>query len=439
MAKFFAPSKISENMRATPEGFLLCLNVPIARTGVYDYGPGESPIEVGEGGVAKVERTPEEVFNPKTMASFEGKPLTIEHPKEFVSPENWKDLAKGTIQNVRKGEGEYDGWMIADVLINDEEAISLVKEGMRALSCGYEADCVQTDVGRGYQQNIIGNHLALVEAGRAGPDCEIRDSQGAKMSTKPKKNDWFKKFQDTMISAFKDAEGQMGEETAKDADPAASAKEGNGTAYDELVKTMKDLCGKMDAAMESKKPKPADADASEQVEGTDADPEENSLEQRLAKLEQLVTKMVQGTSDEDPDGDEMDDDDDLAGGGGMEDDDKDAPGKHQDSVSRAEILSPGIEKKGKSLEKRALEAAYKTEDGKKVIETLTGGKKPNFNDAAQVKTMFIAAAELIRSNRGESFSRHKTLNPKQLHDKWAPPKTADDINKANEAFWNKSK
>ena len=51
---------------------------------------------------------------------------------------------------------------------------------MREVSCGYDADYEQTSPGKGKQSNIIGNHLALVDQGRAGHAYAIQDHKGAK-------------------------------------------------------------------------------------------------------------------------------------------------------------------------------------------------------------------------------------------------------------------
>ena len=79
-------SRISENMAETPEGFLVCRSVPIARTGAQTYLPEE--IGLPGGAPVSVFRTEREVFSPAALASFEGKPVTLGHPPEDVSPRN---------------------------------------------------------------------------------------------------------------------------------------------------------------------------------------------------------------------------------------------------------------------------------------------------------------------------------------------------------------
>ena len=49
--KYFVTSKISDNIRKTPEGYLVCIGVPIGRTGVQEYGEDETPIDPDENGV----------------------------------------------------------------------------------------------------------------------------------------------------------------------------------------------------------------------------------------------------------------------------------------------------------------------------------------------------------------------------------------------------
>ncbi len=57
-------TRLSENIsRREPEGYLLCLNVPVARTGTQEYLPAEIGLP-GSGEPVPVFRPPEEVFSP---------------------------------------------------------------------------------------------------------------------------------------------------------------------------------------------------------------------------------------------------------------------------------------------------------------------------------------------------------------------------------------
>ena len=176
--------QIGPRRSLTPEGFLLCEAVPIARVGVMVYGPGEVPIEVGPDGVAYVTRTADELFRAECLASFVGKPVVDEHPPDDVNPKNWAKLAKGVAFNLRHGEGEDADVILADLLITDAQMILDINAMKREVSAGYEADYEQTGEGQGVQTNIIGNHIALVERGRCGPRCAIGDRSHSTTSRK---------------------------------------------------------------------------------------------------------------------------------------------------------------------------------------------------------------------------------------------------------------
>ena len=117
-------SKISKNMRRRePEGYLICANVPIARSGTQEYYQDE----IGQDGddVVKVHRPEEEVFSEATIASFEGMPVTNDHPDdpEGVNVDNVQYLGKGHCQNVHRGEGKEKDLLIADLFIEDPQTI----------------------------------------------------------------------------------------------------------------------------------------------------------------------------------------------------------------------------------------------------------------------------------------------------------------------------
>lgn len=171
---FYTTEQISEHISKTPEGFLLCSDVPIARIGDYEYSKDEVPIE-SNGKMVIIHRDEDEVFSPTAIMSFNGKPITINHPSDFVTPENWNEYAHGTVQNVRRGEGEQEDLLLADLIINTEKAINLVENGLREISCGYDATYEDEGNGEGRQRNIVGNHVALVLQGRAGNRCSIQD------------------------------------------------------------------------------------------------------------------------------------------------------------------------------------------------------------------------------------------------------------------------
>lgn len=389
-------------MHKTPEGFLLCIGVSIARTGIQEYTQGETPLEVGDDGIVKIMRDEKEVFRPETMASFEGKPLTIQHPEEFVSPENWKQLAKGTMMNVRRGEGADTSDLVCDLLITDALTISLVENGLRGLSCGYEAEYIQTGDGEGKQTKIIGNHLALVEEGRAGPSYAINDSKGAIVMSK--------KLGEKIKSNFQAMFTKVVDEAMKEEDAAPEApakKEGamDADMYDELVK----LCDAMNAKLDAMKPKDAAPPVEEKKDGEDADPA-SGMEDRLKALEMAVQKLMEAQSgDADPDAAaEAGDEEEMEDAADPDDvNDEDGMGLTGDTKSRIEILAPGS-RPTKDFKVQALKTAYATKEGKEVIDQLTGGKAPAYDSKDKVEVLFTAASELLKSKRGGALARTKT-------------------------------
>lgn len=248
---------ISPNQIETGEGFLICRNVPIARTGSMDYLESELNPAGSSSKMVKVLRSSEEVFSDAAMSSFEGKPVTNEHPPELITPETYRQYSRGCAENVRKGSGEWEGYLIADLHIQDEELIRAVQEGKREISCGYDCSCSDNGDGTYSQHEIRGNHVAVVTRGRAGKNVAILDSEKKIEAHRPerkgnmKKNSlFFKMFAkavkdaspEELESMAADAADALGEEEPKKTEPAASAKE--------EVKDFSSLDAKLDKLMD---------------------------------------------------------------------------------------------------------------------------------------------------------------------------------------------
>ena len=170
-------SRISENITKTPEGFLICMNVPINRTGHQTYLGKELMLDEDTSNNPNKEvdivRDEDDVFDRATLASFEGKPIVNEHPDEDVDVNNYNMYANGHCQNVRR-DGEYT---IADLYITEPNLIRDIENGKREISCGYTCDFVPNGDGTYKQVNIRGNHIAVVNSGRAGEKVRINDAK----------------------------------------------------------------------------------------------------------------------------------------------------------------------------------------------------------------------------------------------------------------------
>jgi hypothetical protein len=175
---FYTIEKLGNKQRLTPEGFLLCEGVPIARTGTQLYAAREVPeIEASNEGTIVMERDESEVFRSETICSVNGKPVTVDHPNDLVRPQTWRDLAVGTAQNARRGTGGESDLLLADLLITDHNAIEQVRSTRnQEVSAGYNYNGIQIAKGRGKQTEIWINHIALVDAARCGFRCSIGDA-----------------------------------------------------------------------------------------------------------------------------------------------------------------------------------------------------------------------------------------------------------------------
>jgi hypothetical protein len=155
-----------------------------ARVGTYDYAGREVDPDNKHGlrdmPLVKVLRDEAAVFDAKAVHSFIGKPITDDHPTEAVTSTNWRDHARGTIMGAKWEEG---GYLAFDLMLTDADAIAKVNAGKRELSNGYSAalefgDFTAADGTKcqARQASITGNHVALVDKGRAGPECAITDA-----------------------------------------------------------------------------------------------------------------------------------------------------------------------------------------------------------------------------------------------------------------------
>lgn len=171
--KILIKEKLSQHKSLTPEGYLICTDAILARTGKQEYRKSELWQDASDD-IIEVDRKPEEVFDAATIASFENKPITIEHPDEDVDSTNWKDYQVGFVRDVRRSTDNGQDVLIGNLIIQDKEAIDLIQSGeMTELSCGYNCDIKDEDEPQ--QRHIRGNHVALCEQGRAG-NARIIDS-----------------------------------------------------------------------------------------------------------------------------------------------------------------------------------------------------------------------------------------------------------------------
>ena len=419
--KFYIKTKLSENISETPEGYLLCKNVPLTHTGKLIYQKGEHPFdEIDE---LIVTRSKDELFSEKTMASFVGKSITIEHPEGFVTPETWQELTHGNVLNVRPSQDkiEVDGnpedAILGDFQITTEKAIKEVKNGLREVSLGYDALWEHTGENFAVHKNIVGNHVALVNNGRAGKDFSIKDSKESILKTQ--------------IAKFKKLFGKTLDEAIGEKEKEVAAKDDGAVAKIEA-----EIAALQAKLAEAKKAK--DEAKEEPVVKEESKDDGDKLDKIIGLLEKLIGHEEKEVGDDDNKEVEAKDDDkeevEEVADDKEEKEDK-YEGKDSEAVKcNAEILSPGIALT-KDVKKLALESCYKTTDGKKMIDLLIGDKK--LSEITENDVIFSAAAQLLKKSRTETFS--KVASKASAVDAFPSLKnvgmSADEINQKNENFY----
>jgi uncharacterized protein len=220
--RFYTTAKLGPNRELLPSGFTLFKNVSVARTGEQVYGPEEVGIDPGPDGLVYIDRSPEEVFRPEAIDSLNFATFVIDHPIEDVSPINWQHLAHGMFGNARRGTGEQKNELVADLVVTTAYGLSEIDNGKREISLGYDADYIETGVGRGEQRNIVINHGAGLVAGRCGERCAVKDHVcGRKGIPNMAKKSWKDKVLDAIRN--KDEEGAKAAlEEVKDDEPGAT-------------------------------------------------------------------------------------------------------------------------------------------------------------------------------------------------------------------------
>lgn len=385
--EFFVSEQISENISKTPEGFLLCANVPLTRTGDLQYLAGEVPITATADGITTISRTADTIFSPECIASFQGKPVTINHPKVFVDSKNIGTYQVGHVINVRPGADQFANCLVGDLLITHQDGIDVVQSGVREVSLGYEAEYTETEPGKGTQTDIRGNHVALVDKGRAGPLCAIRDSLGA-----------------TLMKMMTAVRKTFDAETKPDLEKQIADAEAE-------LATMKDKLAKDKKSKDAEPDDDKDDDKPAFLKGKTGDSKTiDALTTQVAALTSTITTMLAAQAKAQ---------------------DASTVVTDQATVAAAEILAPGIAKVG-DVKAAALKSFYATDAGKTVVHALTGGTAPAYDSAPTVDMLFRSASEIVKAQRttGQRPASSAPANDQRVS-------TADAEQANIHKFWNK--
>ena len=407
---------ISPNQLETDEGFLICRNVPIARTGTQEYLSSELGLDGNK--VITVIRPEEEVFSDATIASFEGKPVTDDHPSDLVDNQTATIYSKGHAQNVRRGTGEWKDYLVADLFIQDESLIEKVQNGKREVSCGYAVDYEDNGDGTFTQRKIRGNHIAIVDEGRAGHKAAIMDSN--KQVTEVTTERIPKNMKNSIWSLFGlAAEGKKADEItqlaldsvemmAKDEAPAESApaepkteetKDEDGDYKKKLFEAIDGLTKRMDA-LEAKLPK-------EEVK--DEDPVEEALK--------AIEEMAEAKAEENPEEKTIDEgvnsEEALVVPAEEMDACKDACGKGEDKAEETKATDSAFYKNLVSAIRPAIAQIKDANERKAVVDALAKSLKEQKNDSAKIMDAMANAKKPASKtlNIEELQAVYDNLNP----------------------------
>nr|DAO97458.1 MAG TPA: hypothetical protein [Caudoviricetes sp.] len=114
-------------------------------------------------------------------------PVTKEHPDEWVTPDNWKELAGGTTGKdvdvvALDGDSEGEIGLKSDLTFYDKELYSYYEDNNKEVSLGYECRKHWVDNPDELGYDIVldeitkVNHLAITRVGRGGSSVAVIDS-----------------------------------------------------------------------------------------------------------------------------------------------------------------------------------------------------------------------------------------------------------------------
>lgn len=163
----------------------LVAEVFAARTGLQEYlgrevDPTGTRFKADQ--IVKVYRPESEVFKSDSLATFAAAPVTLDHPSEPVTADNWGGLGKGEIN----GDVVRDGQRVrVPIIVRDGAAVRAAITTHKQLSMGYATDLKFPEDGKhpdgtvcdAYQTNLKINHIALVRAARGGPELRVVDER----------------------------------------------------------------------------------------------------------------------------------------------------------------------------------------------------------------------------------------------------------------------
>ena len=241
-------------------GFLHVKISPLTRVQVAPYYgkeiPGWRSLGLDPDKIYKGYRPESELKKATTIESINGIPIQLRHHPDFA-----EDPAKDTRIGATGTDGKYASpYLMNSLHFFDKKARDLIEsEALRELSLAYryKPDFTpgKTEDGQEYDfimRDISGNHLALVEQGRAGHEVLVYDSKRSEMEREEIANlvqDALDKKLSGILGAFTKLAERVDKYVEKNTEPEAETEK-----VDETEEVISDKCAADKCGTKAKKP-----------------------------------------------------------------------------------------------------------------------------------------------------------------------------------------
>jgi uncharacterized protein len=261
-------------------GFIEIKGNPLSKVGIFPYLGRQISDSLIPDKIYYVYRPEEELSSEDTLNSFRLLPFTNDHAmlgpsEEGLMPAERKGV-EGTI-----GEDVYFDfpYLKANLKIFSERLAKLIEQGKQELSIGYRCDYEPNRGqynGNSYdfiQRNIRGNHLALVDEGRAGHDVKVLDDFKFTLDCGVPEME-----ENTSKEAMLDDDSDKTEESLSPAEIVSKLKELT-SSYENLHKLVSKIAGAGDSKKSSDEDEPelgmSDKAKDEDLDDDDDDDEDD--------------------------------------------------------------------------------------------------------------------------------------------------------------------
>lgn len=336
-------------------GYWFIPHNPISKVGVFQYLGSSISDECEPNKIYNVFRSGETLL--KSVPTWDNPPKPFINDHEMLG-EGFTDIDDRPVQGVITNPQYEDGILYADITVYSEKLKEAIENGKKELSLGYfckfekQSGVYDGETYDYVQIDMVGNHIALVDAGRCGSDVKVfdhkcvmdsfditpeglkkeydSDSVESSETTETKDSEMADKREAIRkimaIAAKANSEFEGGEEEkietiAKLLEESEYAKSEKGTANDESEKKddekAEDKCGKDESEEEKKsedeeEEKKTEDESEEEVKDSD-DKEKETQDEQLSLLKKIadgIDELLKKSADEEEKEEEAKDEDD---------------------------------------------------------------------------------------------------------------------------------